>query len=449
MKLYQLLVESRVDYLKDWFVKEWEKIKPDSLTSYVRLVFLKIRDIDPTNNKIYLQWFLTKVLQDIKKLHYSTESHQYISRLEEDAYKWKEYLTIYHKIKNRLPLEQRDINKLSLDQLKNIALEFKENEEEIGTKNEVLNKKYKINEDENYLVYMFKTATQDDFKMYQLVSTNTEWCTRPDYDTFKEYINQSPLFVFINKNNRINKFQYHQTTNQFMDRHDIEVSMTIIIDLVKLISNYLPDDIVIGGTIQGKQYIINKNGKFIARNLISSLILDDLEYIAVQFANHDWGIIDKKGKVIFKSSEIGYIAPTYFGNGFHKKVFHFRNNNHRWALGDINGNILGDGFIFKAIYSFSPGGIAKVEFPGGEQGFINLKGEVIARGFRIVLSFEGDETTSVFPFFKNNKLTGLNLYLTTKGQLVTKDYGLFIPVNTFYLQDILEKKIVIYPEKFP
>ena len=186
----------------------------DSMTNDAIMDFdIIIKYVDPTNNKIYTQWFLNQAL--------SIDDHRAFNRLmEEDLDKYGEYLKIYHKVKNRLPQEQRDINKLNLNDLKDIALQYKEKQEEIGTKNEVLDKKYKIAENESFVAYMFKTATEDDFKFYQLVSTNTEWCTRPGYGYFSDYIKQSPLFVFINKNNRIEKYQWHFDSLQFMDRED-------------------------------------------------------------------------------------------------------------------------------------------------------------------------------------------------------------------------------------
>ena len=235
MKLYQLLVESRIDFLKDKYIpllqdylaklfvnkslidtpegkKRYESFFKQSLLAAQNTINKAIA-IDPTNNKIYTQWLLNKLL--------NLKNHDEFSRIvNEDAYKWKEYLTIYNKVKSKLPLEQRDINKLNLNDLKDIALQYKEKENEVGTKNEVLDKKYKINENNEYLVYMFKTATKQDFQFYQLVSTNTEWCTRPNYDTFAEYIEEGPLFVFINKNNRNKKYQWHFESGQFMDEND-------------------------------------------------------------------------------------------------------------------------------------------------------------------------------------------------------------------------------------
>ena len=120
MKLYQLLIESRVDFLRDKYIPLIiNKYNQNNKTA--NQIFNQINDIDPTNNKIYLQWFLNNLLK--------LEDNNEFSRIvNEDAYKWKEYLTIYHKVKNRLPLDKRDINKLSLNDLSksnNISLDSK------------------------------------------------------------------------------------------------------------------------------------------------------------------------------------------------------------------------------------------------------------------------------------------------------------------------------------
>ena len=315
MKLYQLLVEGRVDFLRDWFVKEWKKNYPNELGALVLHIFKFIVKTDPTRNKIYLQWFLTKILQEIKNLK-SEEKYRFIDILLEDAYKYKEYLTIYHKVKNGLSLEQRDINKLSLDQLKDIALQYKEKENEVGTKNEVLDKKYKINENNEYLVYMFRTSSEKDFQFYQLVSTNTEWCTRPNYDTFKNYINESPLFIFINKKNRIEKYQFHEQTSQFMDKNDKEIDYKLLLYFIKLIDKYLPEDFVMKIRIDNSFGYIDKKGNILAKGFKNAFSFSE-GFAWVIFQDNSYGYIDKKGNILAK----GFKNAWQFSEGFAWVIF--------------------------------------------------------------------------------------------------------------------------------
>ena len=216
-----LLIENRVDFLRDKYIPilakrfKYGKFDDELNIDNAHVSFDTIIELDPTTNKIYSQWLLNSIIKD------DFNNFMYLNRfLQEDGYKYKEYLRIYHKIKNQLPIEIRDINKFTLGELKNIALKYKEKENEIGTKNEVLDKKYKIKDVLNYDVYMFKTSSEEDFKYYQLVSTNTQWCTRPNYKTFVEYIKTAPLIIFIGKTNRSIKFQYHMSTGQFMNEQD-------------------------------------------------------------------------------------------------------------------------------------------------------------------------------------------------------------------------------------
>ena len=380
MKLYQLLIESRIDFLRDKYLPIFMQFYKNNFSEeFIKDIIIDpVFDIDPTNNKIYAQW----IFNNLKE-----QTHAFLKQfLREDAYKWKEYLTIYHKVKNGLSLEQRDINKLNLNDLKDIALQYKEKEDEVGTKNEVLDKKYKINENNEYLVYMFKTATKQDFQFYQLVSTNTEWCTRPDYDTFKEYIDKSPLFIFINKNNREHKYQFHEQTSQFMDKNDKEIDNKLLLYFIKLIDNYLPEDFAMKIRIDNSYGFIDNKGNIIAKgfNWVDSF---SEGFARVKFQDNSFGYIDKKGNIIAK----GFKDAGSFFEGFAK--VRFQDN----SLGyiDKKGNILAKGF--KDAYSFYEG-FALVKFQDNSWGFINKKGNI----------YEKDKKTLIN---KNDpRLKGIEIY---------------------------------------
>ena len=317
MKLYQLLIESRIDFLRDKYIL-LIKDKINSTKNYSIVQFNLIVDIDPTNNKIYLQWLLNNLL--------NLNVNNFFTAIREDAYKYKEYLTIYHKVKNRLPIEQRDINKLNLNDLKDIALQYKEKENEVGTKNEVLDKKYKINENNEYLVYMFKTATKQDFQFYQLVSTNTEWCTRPNYNTFKNYVNESPLFIFINKKNREQKYQFHEQSEQFMDKNDNEIDDKLKLSFIKLINKYLSEDFIMAIEIDNSYGYIDKKGNILAKGFKLAGSFKE-GFATVIFQDNSWGYIDKKGNIIAKGFKIAYSFWEGFANVlFQDNSYGFINN---------------------------------------------------------------------------------------------------------------------------
>lgn len=346
---------------------------------------------DPTLNKVYLQWVLNNIIKNFDSF---SEVNHFI---DEDFYKWKEYLKIYHKVKDKLDLDKKNIQSLSLEELTDIALKWKEKEQEIGTKNEVLDKKYKINENNEYLVYMFKTATEEDFQFYQLVSTNTEWCTRPNYKTFKNYINKSPLFVFINKQNRSQKYQFHQQTSQFMDKNDEGIDYKLKIYFIKLISGYLPED-------------------FIMKITIKSLFgfIDNI------------GLIDNKGNVIAKGFKAVY--PSY--EGFTKVKF----QDNSYGFINKQGNIIAKGFK-DASWRFYEG-FATVKFQDNSCGYINKQGEVIAKGFKDVGLFKEGFAWVQFQDYSYGFINKQgNIYEKKKKTLINKN-------------DPRLKGIKIYPEKF-
>ena len=103
--------DGRVDFLKNKF-KEWSdekyielqqkstkkkiKMKPE-YDQEMNDVFNKLVEADPSVNKQNLQWLM--------RLYTSGNI------LLEDLYKATEYLQLYEKVKQKLPVENRDINK--------------------------------------------------------------------------------------------------------------------------------------------------------------------------------------------------------------------------------------------------------------------------------------------------------------------------------------------------
>ena len=65
MKLYQLLVESRIDFLRDKYFDNFRIFfERSNMDKYeYDNIFDLISSIDPTNNKIYLQWLLNNLLK--------------------------------------------------------------------------------------------------------------------------------------------------------------------------------------------------------------------------------------------------------------------------------------------------------------------------------------------------------------------------------------------------
>lgn len=72
---------------------------------------------------------------------------------------------------------------------------------------------------------------------------DTEWCTAAPGLTYYEdyYSKDDPLFIFINKANPREKYQFHYGSSQFMDRHDIEIPEEKFLELHGLLMQNVPD----------------------------------------------------------------------------------------------------------------------------------------------------------------------------------------------------------------
>ena len=208
-----LLTENRVEYLKNKFVDVEEKIKETEFNSLLK--------IDPTNNKEFLQWIIREYLKldDNEKKRFIREDKDII----------KGDLEIYQRVKSKIPVEKRDINKYSFGEFSEFITQFYEKAELVSSKQELLDAKYKVFENDNWVVYKFSEPTELDYKMSCEVNSGTRWCTRPRYDTYKNYVKGSSfLMIFIDKKNPENKYQWNGGVKstmsmfggQFMDKND-------------------------------------------------------------------------------------------------------------------------------------------------------------------------------------------------------------------------------------
>ena len=193
----------------------WSKFYSDT-TKFPALngsieLFNKLNDLYPRNgdnfNKAYFNWLYSLLRNGNLK--------------EEDYYKAKEYLGTFVKFYNRIPQEERDINKYkSLPELYNVVKDYigsdeptSKSDEKRQIKNEEIEKVF---EDEDFLIMIPKTE-----RASCLIGKGTQWCTAADKSNnmFNSYNNQGPLYVIIDKDNN-NKYQLHFETNQLMDAED-------------------------------------------------------------------------------------------------------------------------------------------------------------------------------------------------------------------------------------
>lgn len=226
-----LLIENRVDFLYDKYVK---------LDQVEEEIFQELKASDPTSNKEYLGWLLQIYMLD--------------NLLEEDFYKAQEDLTLFHKIKNRLPEEDKNLYSLVTVQEKYFdTYEGKTTEKVRNVKKlkvDSLNKLYaliksytenveqqKINiildyieknkkdvrvayQDSNWLVVVPLNEQQACF-----FGGGTRWCTASKNNSqFNYYNKQGHLLININKNT-LKKYQFHFESAQYMDEDDDAIDL--------------------------------------------------------------------------------------------------------------------------------------------------------------------------------------------------------------------------------
>ena len=138
----------------------------------------------------------------------------------EDLYKATEYLTTFHKYKQKL--DRKDIGQYkSLPDLYNAIEPYSDNTKAASHKEEIRKIKEgaeKVYEDNEWLVIIPHTkAAAIEY------GKGTQWCTAAteSYNYFEHYNNQGPLYININKKTG-DKYQFHFESEQFMNVNDEE-----------------------------------------------------------------------------------------------------------------------------------------------------------------------------------------------------------------------------------
>ena len=208
--LEQILEENRIEVLKQKFVD------PEKVT---QREFDRIVDADPTPNKAYTQWILTKFVKDIK----SKDDQAALKLFFEDLYKIKDGLELFNRLKRRFT--KQDINQYSLEEFAKEAFELSQtlNTQELEKGKEKTEKysELKLGNVDGFTVYKLPQGRQDLKPVACELGSGTNWCTadsRSNY--YNTYNRKDPLFIFIKGGE---KYQYHQQSGQFMDKQDRSV----------------------------------------------------------------------------------------------------------------------------------------------------------------------------------------------------------------------------------
>lgn len=219
MVLYEeVLTEDRIDWLKSKYPEINTSHDPSAAhKSSGHVIDFLAGHMDPTKNKSYSQWLVNR--------YHSGGFRQ------EDAPRVHQALSDFEQNKKHLAPEQRDIGRYKRvsdvqaavapfagkgdEEIKSQGMAAKQQEEQ----HPGFEKKY---EDENITIHHL---TNEDTSKKLFGRPRTEWCTAWEGNScrFKHYTEHDqdagPLFVVTRKHDNA-VFQYHPTSNQFMDRDD-------------------------------------------------------------------------------------------------------------------------------------------------------------------------------------------------------------------------------------
>ncbi len=203
-----ILLENRIEFLKEKFK---DKVTDEE--------FKKLLEVDPTGNKEYLQFVISRYLglSKIEKSRFIKEDWEIVRR----------DLEIYHKIKKMLPIEYKDINKIkSFAVLFMVITKYREEFERIEIDKKAEKEIIRIYEDSSYTILIPKTE-----EAAILYGKGTRWCTAATEtrNYFNDYNEEGPLFIIIHKGEkdfqgRQVKYQFHFETGQFMNIMDRQIN---------------------------------------------------------------------------------------------------------------------------------------------------------------------------------------------------------------------------------
>lgn len=261
----------------------------------------------------YSQWLIKNYLNPRTERQpgdsgYENEVKQAKSTFIEDLYKVTEDLQKFIRFYKRIPLENRDINKLTVAQLYDAVKDF---DLTLATTTKAERKSAEVHpgarlvyDGDNWRVIEIKdkgAVGKEAACFYGGNNKETRWCTSaPGASWFDRYIKDGPLYVVFNPKDTniapetglpVERYQFHFPSNQFMDRHDHQVDLVQFLNgPMKELKNVFKPEFAKGLTVGGQKLIIDSFshgaiGKFIALygldDLIGSLP-DTLEEFQIQ-----------------------------------------------------------------------------------------------------------------------------------------------------------------------
>lgn len=340
----------KIEFLIDTYTKP--KKKEDGTTKKPKLTIKELAalvaadptsrlndvDIETANSKElskakagkYVPWIIKSYLNLNQKTEtpfgqtgYEREVKQLKDRFLEDLYKLTDDLKKYDRFKGKLPLEKRQIQKLTPDELYDAVKDF---DLTLATTTKAERKQASVHpgaelmyDGDEWRVIKIEdkgAVGKEAACFYGGNNVETRWCTSaPGLSWFDRYIKDGPLYVIYRPNDPkiapqtglpVERYQFHFPSNQFMDKDDRQQ------DLVKLLSgpmselkDFFKPQFAKGLTVGGEKLEIDSFtsgavGKYIALYGLDDLIgnlPDTLEEFIIKNR-------DKNGIIINIPSEI-------------------------------------------------------------------------------------------------------------------------------------------------
>ena len=204
MKISELLLEYRRDVTQQKLAKELGAIADNENTT-PEDVLEQVENMDPTKNKQFVLWLVKQLVKRQFRL--------------EDAPRVTELLNSFISVKNRLPLEQRDIGRFDFYKLDDLI--DKTMNVELGKDNATSNGTFPVvpNSKVLYNGPLGQLAIPETEEASCELGRGTKWCTAAESDNmFDVYSQKGPLYVWRDKTGE--KYQFHFEATQFMDSKD-------------------------------------------------------------------------------------------------------------------------------------------------------------------------------------------------------------------------------------
>ena len=315
-----ILEQSRVELLFDALTKpSVDKQGNKSKPKLTKKEFIDLVKADPTtrlnnididtakSNELgkvkagkYVQWLIKKYLSPKTERQfgdngYEKEVQSVKETFMEDLYKVTDDLKKFERFKGRLPENQRDINKITADELYNAVKDFdltlaSTTKAERKTA-EVYPGSKIVYDGKNLRVIEISDKGQigkEAACFYGGQNQETRWCTSaPGLSYFERYIKDGPLYVIFNPNDSniapktglpVNRYQFHFPSNQFMDKDDRQQDLVALLNgPMNELKDFFKPEFAKGLTVGGEKLVIDSFshgaiGKFIALYGLDDLI---------------------------------------------------------------------------------------------------------------------------------------------------------------------------------